>query len=282
MAKEEGVAIAIEDIQRLPKGRRGDGDRRLRRTLHRFAYRAILERIVRVASREGVEVWGVNPAYTSVIGALKYAPMRGLSKDVAAAWVIARRAMGLGERVPRRYLELLAHPQYQEAVVGWFVEEWLAQEKRLKEVKDEYKLKRIREEMKELKRAYEDLARYISSLQGSPGGPKREVTPRRNPEEPKGDPLPLWRALQVGVLRPLLGQKVPRDLSALKPLLVGGAWDGGGGVRLGPDRYAGPAHGQALALGRHNAGLGNAAPFSCPSMTYFVPLEDLAAAREAF
>jgi IS605 OrfB family transposase len=240
LAKEEGVAIAIENIQRLPKGRRGDGNKYFRRKLHRFAYRAILERIVRVASREGVEVWGVNPAYTSVIGALKYAPMRGLTKDVAAAWVIARRAMEFGERVPKRYLELLALPEYREAVLSWFHHELLALEQKMGGERNEYKLNRLKAEKEDLEKALGYLKKFLS-LQGSSEGPKREVTARRNPEEPKGDGLPLWRALQVGVLRPLLGRKVLRDLSALKPLLVGGAWNGGGGVRLGPVRYAGPA-----------------------------------------
>jgi predicted transposase len=106
--------------------------------------------------------------------------------------------------------------------------------------RNEYKLNRLKAEKEELEKALGYLKKFLS-LQGSSGGPEREVTARRNPEEPKGAGLPLWRALQVGVLRPLLGQKVPRDLSALKPLLVGGAWNGGGGASLGPVRYAGPA-----------------------------------------
>jgi IS605 OrfB family transposase len=233
LAKNEGVAIAIENIFNLPKGFRGDGSKKLRRILGRFAYRSILERIVRVASREGVEVWGVNPAYTSVIGMLKYAPMHSLSKDVAAAYVIGRRALGFSEKVPKRYLQLMASPEYRESVINWFNQELRALEEKIGGERNEYKLNRLRREKESLEKAFNWLNRFLS-LGGSPEGLKRGLTYGRNPEEPKGDSLHLWKALQVGVLRPLLGQKVPRDLSALKPLLIGGVWKGGGGLHLGP------------------------------------------------
>lgn len=249
LAKEEGVAIAIENIRALPKGVRGDGDKRFRRKLHRFAYRAILERIVAVASREGVEVWGVNPAYTSVIGMLKYAPQLSLSKDVAAAYVIGRRALGLKERVPKRYLELLAHPDHWERVVSWFAEEWRALEERAGKEQNEYRLKRYRRKQEELEKAWDYLRKFVmESLEGAPVDPRKRgptgayASPSGGSrQEPQGGELPLWRALQVGVLLPLLGRKAPRDLSVLKPLLVGGAWEGGGGQRPGPERCAGPA-----------------------------------------
>jgi IS605 OrfB family transposase len=239
LAKNEGVAIAIEDIFNLPKGFRGDGNKKLRRILGRFAYRSILERIVRVASREGVEVWGVNPAYTSVIGMLKYAPMHSLSKDVAAAYVIGRRALGFSEKVPKRYLQLMASPEYREAVINWFNKELRALEEKIGGERNEYKLNRLKREKESLEKAFNHLNRFLS-LEGSTEGlQKQGVTYGRNPEEPnKGDSLHLWKALQVGVLRPLLGQKVPRDLSVLKPLLVGGVWNGGGGLHLGPSWLA--------------------------------------------
>jgi IS605 OrfB family transposase len=220
LAKNEGVAIAIENIFNLPKGFRGDGNKKLRRVLSRFAYRSILDRIVRVASKEGVEVWGVNPAYTSVIGMLKYAPMYSLSKDVAAAYVIGRRALGFSEKVPKRYLQLMASPEYKESVINWFNQEFRALEEKIGGERNEYKLKRLKADKESLEKDFNHLKKFLS-LEGSPEGLQRGLTYGRNPEEPKGDSLHLWKALQVGVLRPLLGRKVPRDLSALKPLLVG-------------------------------------------------------------
>jgi hypothetical protein len=45
-----------------------------------------------------VEVLEVNPQDTSTIGMLKYAPELSLSKDVAAAYVIGRRALGFDKK----------------------------------------------------------------------------------------------------------------------------------------------------------------------------------------
>jgi len=42
----------------------------------------------------------VNPAYTSVIGLVKYDRQYGLASDEAAAMAIARRGMNLSENIP--------------------------------------------------------------------------------------------------------------------------------------------------------------------------------------
>ncbi|MDJ0746813.1 MAG: hypothetical protein QNJ32_26125, partial [Xenococcaceae cyanobacterium MO_167.B27] len=42
----------------------------------------------------------VNPAFTSVIGMIKFMPKYGLNSGTAAAMTIARRAMGMSERAP--------------------------------------------------------------------------------------------------------------------------------------------------------------------------------------
>ena len=44
----------------------------------------------------------VNPAYTSMIGKLKYADTKGIIIHKAASYVIARRGMGYTERLPER------------------------------------------------------------------------------------------------------------------------------------------------------------------------------------
>ena len=43
----------------------------------------------------------VNPAYTSVIGQLKYARRKGISVHKAASYVIAKRGMGYRKRLSR-------------------------------------------------------------------------------------------------------------------------------------------------------------------------------------
>jgi IS605 OrfB family transposase len=108
VAEGHGVAIATERLKYLRKSKRGDGSgRHFRRNQHRFAYRSLLEKIHSLARKRGVEVLEVNPQDTSTIGMLKYAPGLSLSKDVAAAYVIGRRALGFEEKLPKGYEALL-------------------------------------------------------------------------------------------------------------------------------------------------------------------------------
>ncbi len=60
-----------------------------------------MQKIHSLARKRGVEVLEVNPQDTSTIGTLKYAPQLHLSKDVAAAYVIGRRALGFEEGYPK-------------------------------------------------------------------------------------------------------------------------------------------------------------------------------------
>nr|MDJ0682665.1 hypothetical protein [Xenococcaceae cyanobacterium MO_167.B52] len=50
--------------------------------------------------RFGIGLYKVNPAFTSVIGMIKFMPKYGLNSGTAAAMTIARRAMGMSERAP--------------------------------------------------------------------------------------------------------------------------------------------------------------------------------------
>ena len=49
-----------------------------------------------------MEVNQVNPAFSSVIGRVKFMERYGLSVNQAAALVLARRLLGCSERIPRR------------------------------------------------------------------------------------------------------------------------------------------------------------------------------------
>ena len=68
------------------------------RMLSSFAYNQVSKGIKAAAFRLGVEVIEVNPAYTSVIGAVNYAQPKGFSVHQGAAIAIARRGLGLSER----------------------------------------------------------------------------------------------------------------------------------------------------------------------------------------
>ena len=53
------------------------------------------------ALKEGFVLEEVHPAYTSIIGKLKYKDTYGLSDHQAAAFVIGRRALGYTEKIPK-------------------------------------------------------------------------------------------------------------------------------------------------------------------------------------
>ena len=83
---------------------RGDGKAELRKRLHQWNAKKLLQKLKRVAMLKGVEVVEVNPADTSIIGMLKYAPQLNTDKDIAGAYVIGRVALLfpiLGRILPR-------------------------------------------------------------------------------------------------------------------------------------------------------------------------------------
>lgn len=71
------------------------------RMLSSFAYNAIIQQIKSRAFRFGVQIQEVNPAYTSIIGRVKFAKRYGLSIHSSAALVIGRRVLKFSERLPR-------------------------------------------------------------------------------------------------------------------------------------------------------------------------------------
>jgi len=71
------------------------------RMLSSFAYQAILTHLKARGASKGVEVHGVNPAYTSLIGRVKFATRYGLTIHHGAALSIGRRFLGVSERMPQ-------------------------------------------------------------------------------------------------------------------------------------------------------------------------------------
>lgn len=95
-----GTAIGLEDLKFSDDK---EVNAKFHRMSHSFCYRKLLEMIIRQAKRAGVEVLVVHPAYTSIIGRLKYQPQYAISVHQAAAMVIGRRAMGYEtEKVPQK------------------------------------------------------------------------------------------------------------------------------------------------------------------------------------
>jgi hypothetical protein len=186
-----------------------------------------------------VEVLEVSPQDTSTIGMLKYAPGLSLSKDVAVAYVIGRRALGFEEKLPKGYRALLRNKSFFAYTEG-FYQSRLQELQKLREAEgNPYLRRRLSREMGKARRALSLLLSFPgpqrgrkASLQGSSGS-RKGVTKGRNPSGAHP-----WRVLRVGLFLPLLGLEVPRDLSPLKPILHG-LWEGWK-VGSGPHPGGGP------------------------------------------
>jgi IS605 OrfB family transposase len=243
-AKEKGKAIAIEDIKKLPKGKRGDGKAKLRKILQFFSYRRILKKIESLANQEGIEVVKVNPAFTSVIGMMKYCPQYFIDKDIAGAYVIGRKALGFKEEIPENYRKLLESQIYIQYALWRLgkMEEDL--KNKLNQEKNKYKANGIKRDLRRLKREKKFLERFlieVSSGKSSQSEPETQEQGHRRKEPVRGPESgqKLWRVLRVAFAIPLLGGFFVRDFSPLRPVVVQGKWEGIAS-RLGPDGFAGP------------------------------------------
>jgi len=206
MAKEKQKAIVIESLSIKDRGRRGDfSGRKSRRIRHYFGYRSLLEKVKLLAKREGVEVIEVNPAYTSVIGMLKYAPQFMVSKDVASSYVIARRGLGLRERIPHNYMLLLSSLDTNSLEE---IKEYVKKVVKNPNVRKK-QLKEIDRVIEFLRSSGSETGRLSEPLDGTSAG---SCGKNHNP----------WRVLRVVVVTPLSPGKVLRDMSVLKSLLVSG------------------------------------------------------------
>ena len=104
-AREVGKPIVIEklDFRRKKSALEGQS-RKYSRMLSSFSYGKIKAYFLSRGYRQGVEVKQVNPAYSSVVGRVKFMERYGLTVHQAAALVLARRLLGCSERIPRRWV----------------------------------------------------------------------------------------------------------------------------------------------------------------------------------
>ena len=102
-ARKVGKPIVIEKLDFRQKKAVLEGEsRRYSRMLSSFSYGKIKVCFLSRGHRQGVEVRQVNPAFSSVVGRVKFMERYGLSGHQAAALVLARRLLGCSERIPRR------------------------------------------------------------------------------------------------------------------------------------------------------------------------------------
>ena len=102
-AREPGKPIVIEKLDFWQKKAALEGEsRKYSRMLSSFSYGKIKSCFLCRGIRQGVEVHQVNPAFSSVIGRVKFMERYGLSVHQAAALALARRFLGCSERIPCR------------------------------------------------------------------------------------------------------------------------------------------------------------------------------------
>jgi IS605 OrfB family transposase len=226
-ALESGKAVVVEDLQKVPKGRRGDGLAKLRRKLHKWVYKSILEKIEVYASPLGVQLIKVHPAYTSIVGKLKYSPMLGIDKDVAGAYVIARRGLGFEEELPKNYRELLKDKEFLAYAIAKVDERINKLKSELKKEKSEYKKNALKGRIKRLRKHLELLLSYTRDSGKSEPATQQAVNRETKPMRGKAKSLQKsWRVLSVALVALLATTCLEwcRDHSPLKRVLISGDW----------------------------------------------------------
>ena len=101
-ARDVGKSLVIEKLDfSQKKSALEGGSRRYSRMLSSFSYGKVKAYFLSRGYREGVEVIQANPAFSSVMGRVKFMERYGLSVHQAVALVLARRHLGCSERLPR-------------------------------------------------------------------------------------------------------------------------------------------------------------------------------------
>lgn len=110
LAESLNCAIAIESLDfSKKKAKMSEESKLYNDMLSNLATGTFRDVLVSRCRRLGVQLIKVNPAFTSVIGMIKFMAKYGLNSGTAAAMVIARRAMRLREKLP----QCLARPEDQ-------------------------------------------------------------------------------------------------------------------------------------------------------------------------
>jgi IS605 OrfB family transposase len=223
IAKEEKKAISIENLNKLPKGKRGDGFAKLRGRLQKWSYKRLLNKIEILARRNGIEIIKVNPAYTSVIGKLKYAPQYNMDKDIAGAYVIARRGLGYKERLPKNYKQLLNDTDFLSYTIARIEDNIAKLKQKLKEEKNEYKRNKLKSKLTKLRKNLKSLQKHLESGK-SESATQQPVNQRK--EQVRGLPAgrhKSWQVLSITLAFCCL-EKSYRDFSPLKRVIISKDW----------------------------------------------------------
>ena len=103
-AKSQNKIVAVEELEMKELMMKNNHDKKsqkdLNRHLHNFPFMRYQEIVDSLSYKYGLEVITVKPQFTSIIGRLKYADTLKLNQHQSAAFVIARRGLGIKSEVP--------------------------------------------------------------------------------------------------------------------------------------------------------------------------------------
>jgi hypothetical protein len=123
-------------IEKLKFGQKHSSNSEYNRMSHNFAYSKIISSIISTCFKEGVALLEIDAYYSSLIGRVKYQKQLGLSVHQAAAFVLARRAMGFNENIPKNVMSVLFAKEAKKGqkLFGLFthwkkVSDWYSKEK---------------------------------------------------------------------------------------------------------------------------------------------------------
>ena len=225
IAKRERKAIVVENLEKIPKGKRGDGLPKLRQKLHKWVYKGLLQKIEIVARRNGIQVIKVNPAYTSIIGKLKYAPLYNIDKDTAGAYVIARRGLGFKERLPKNYRGLLKDADFLSYTIAKVEDKITKLKQEIREEKNEYKRNRLKSVLWKTRKELDLL--LIPFMGSGESESAAQQTANRKMERVRGLThvrQKSWQVLSVALAFSCLESF--RDFSPLKRVILSRDWVG--------------------------------------------------------
>ena len=101
-AKEYKCPVIIEKLDfSAKKARLREHGKHYAKMLSQLAYSKFSELVRSKAKLAAIQVIEVNPAFSSLIGLIKYMSLYGLNSATAASLVLARRSLRLSERLPR-------------------------------------------------------------------------------------------------------------------------------------------------------------------------------------
>ena len=225
IAKRERKAIVVENLEKIPKGKRGDGLPKLRQKLHKWVYKGLLQKIEIVARRNGIQVIKVNPAYTSIIGKLKYAPLYNIDKDTAGAYVIARRGLGFKERLPKNYRGLLKDADFLSYTIAKIKGKIAKLKHEIREEKNEYKRNRLKSVLWKTRKELDLLLIHFRGSGESESAAQQAVNRELKPMRGRAQTLQKsWQVLSVALAFSCLESF--RDFSPLKRVILLRDWVG--------------------------------------------------------